>query len=82
VDKTETDSVVLIEDGKVYTHSTAALRIAGRFSGAWSYFKHLTIVPSIYPRRFLQTFRQISLQNVRQTGSVYAADAGSSRATN
>src|SRR4028118_1256100 len=46
VDKTVTDSVVLIEDGKVYTHSTAALRIAGRLNGAWSWFRHLSIVPS------------------------------------
>ncbi len=36
VDKTVTDSVVLIEDGKVYTRTTAALRIARRLSGYWS----------------------------------------------
>ncbi len=38
IDKVETDSVVLIEEGKVYTRTTAALRIARRLSGAWSWF--------------------------------------------
>jgi predicted DCC family thiol-disulfide oxidoreductase YuxK len=45
VDKSVTDSVVLIEDDKVYTHSTAALRVARKLSGAWSWFYGLTIVP-------------------------------------
>ncbi|MFD1873351.1 thiol-disulfide oxidoreductase DCC family protein [Hymenobacter bucti] len=29
------DSVVLVEGGHVYTHSTAVLRIAGRLGGIW-----------------------------------------------
>ncbi len=29
------DSVVLVEDGRVYTHSTAVLRIAGHLGGRW-----------------------------------------------
>ena len=29
------DSVVLLEDGRLYSHSTAVLRIAGRLSGVW-----------------------------------------------
>jgi predicted DCC family thiol-disulfide oxidoreductase YuxK len=45
VDKAETDSVVLIEDGKVYTHSTAALRVARKLSGGWRWFYHLIYVP-------------------------------------
>ena len=56
VDKTVTDSVVLIEDGKVYTHSTAALRIAGRLQGAWSLFSHLKIVPSFIRDGFYKLF--------------------------
>ena len=32
----ETDSVILVEDGKAYTHSDAALRIARRLDGIWS----------------------------------------------
>ena len=56
VDKIETDSVVLIEDGKVYTHTTAALRIARKLSGYWSYFYHLTIVPSFIRDVFYKLF--------------------------
>ena len=40
------DSVVLIEDGKAYTHSTAALRIARRLSGAWSWAYVFIVVPA------------------------------------
>jgi predicted DCC family thiol-disulfide oxidoreductase YuxK len=39
------DSVILIEDGKAYTHSTGALRIARRLTGLWSMFYALIIVP-------------------------------------
>ena len=45
VDKVETDSVVLIEDGKVYTHSTAALRVASKLDGAWRWFYYFIFVP-------------------------------------
>ena len=45
VDRIETDSVVLIENGQVYTHSTAALRIARKLSGAWRWFYYLVHVP-------------------------------------
>ncbi|MDQ3635312.1 MAG: thiol-disulfide oxidoreductase DCC family protein [Acidobacteriota bacterium] len=41
----ETDSVILIEDGKAYTHSTAALRIARNLDGIWSVFYILLLVP-------------------------------------
>jgi predicted DCC family thiol-disulfide oxidoreductase YuxK len=39
------DSVILVEDGKAYTHSTAALRIARRLGGVWSMFYGLIVVP-------------------------------------
>ncbi|HEY8562672.1 MAG TPA: thiol-disulfide oxidoreductase DCC family protein [Pyrinomonadaceae bacterium] len=45
IDKIETDSVVLVEDGAVYTHSTAALRVARRLDGAWKWLYHLIYVP-------------------------------------
>ncbi len=45
IDKINTDSVVLIEDGKVYTYSTAALRVARRLDGFWSYFYAFIVVP-------------------------------------
>ena len=43
----EPDSVVLIEDGRVYERSTAALRIARRLSGAWPLFYAFLIVPRL-----------------------------------
>ena len=45
IDKNVTDSVILIEDGKVYTHSTAALRVARKLSGAWKLLYGFWIVP-------------------------------------
>jgi predicted DCC family thiol-disulfide oxidoreductase YuxK len=38
-------SVVLIENGKAYIRSTAALRIARRLNGAWPLFYGLIIIP-------------------------------------
>lgn len=45
IDKAETDSVILIENETAYTHSTAALRIARKLDGAWSWFYALIVVP-------------------------------------
>jgi predicted DCC family thiol-disulfide oxidoreductase YuxK len=45
IDKTVTDSVVLIEDGKAFTHSTAALRVARKLDGAWRWLYYLIFVP-------------------------------------
>lgn len=45
IDKTVVDSVVLIEDGAAYTHSTAALRVARKLSGAWRWFYNFRFVP-------------------------------------
>ena len=47
IDRIETDSVVLIEDGKAYTHSTAALRVARRLDGAWKLLSYLNFVPRV-----------------------------------
>ncbi|HEY0461843.1 MAG TPA: thiol-disulfide oxidoreductase DCC family protein [Pyrinomonadaceae bacterium] len=47
IDKTVTDSVVLIEDGKAYTHSTAALRVARHLDGGWKWFYALVYVPRV-----------------------------------
>ncbi len=43
--KGDPDSVVLVEDGKVYTHSTAGLRIARRLRWPWSWSIVFWIVP-------------------------------------
>lgn len=45
IDKTQTDSVVLIENEKAYTHSTAALKVARKLDGAWSSFYAFIIIP-------------------------------------
>lgn len=56
INKIETDSVVLIEDGKVYTYSTAALKIARKLSGAWSWFYGFIVVPSFVRDVFYKLF--------------------------
>lgn len=40
------ESIVLIEDGRAYQSSTAALRIARRLPGAWKLAYALIVVPS------------------------------------
>ena len=39
------DSVILVEDGKAYAHSTAALRIARHLDGPWPWAYALIVVP-------------------------------------
>src|SRR3954447_3909479 len=39
------DSVILVEDGKAYTHSTAALKILKRLGSPWSWMYAFVIVP-------------------------------------
>ncbi len=56
VDKEDTDSVVVIEDEKAYTHSSGALRIAGKLDGIWSWIYALKIVPRPIRDFFYRTF--------------------------
>ncbi|HEY0047979.1 MAG TPA: thiol-disulfide oxidoreductase DCC family protein [Pyrinomonadaceae bacterium] len=56
IDKIETDSVVLIEDGKVYTHSTAALRVARKLDGAWKFTYGFVVVPRFVRNFFYRLF--------------------------
>ena len=56
IDRTDTDSVVLIEDGRAYIRTTAALRIARRLSGAWRFFYGFIIVPSFVRDVFYKLF--------------------------
>ena len=44
-DRASLDSVILVEDGRVYIESDAALRIARKLGGAWSLFAGFSIVP-------------------------------------
>lgn len=41
----DTDSILLLENGKVYAHSTAALRIARKLSAPWSWLYAGIILP-------------------------------------
>ncbi|HLA96702.1 MAG TPA: thiol-disulfide oxidoreductase DCC family protein [Pyrinomonadaceae bacterium] len=45
VDKIAADSVVVVEDDKVYLHSSAALRIARKLDGIWSWAYAFVIIP-------------------------------------
>ena len=45
IDRIETDSVILVENGKAFTHSDAALRIARRLDGIWSWVYAFRVVP-------------------------------------
>ena len=40
------DSLILVEEGKAFTHSTGALRIARRLSAPWSWLYVFIVVPS------------------------------------
>ena len=45
-DHSALDTIILIEDGKVYTHSTAVLKIAKKLSGWYPIFYDFIVVPS------------------------------------
>lgn len=45
IDPDATDSVILIEDGKAYAHSSAALRIARKLDSLWPALYAFVIVP-------------------------------------
>ncbi len=56
IDSVETDSVILIENGKAYTHSTAALRIAKNLGGIWSLGYFFIIMPKFIRDFFYKLF--------------------------
>jgi predicted DCC family thiol-disulfide oxidoreductase YuxK len=43
--RTDLDTLILIEDGKVFTHSTAVLKIYQHLSGGWSILYDFIVVP-------------------------------------
>jgi predicted DCC family thiol-disulfide oxidoreductase YuxK len=45
IDTFETDSVILVEDGKAFTHSDAALGIAKHLDGIWSWARVFKVIP-------------------------------------
>ncbi len=56
IDKTDTDSVILIENEQAFTHSTAALKVAQKLDGFWSWFYAFIIVPKPLRDFFYKTF--------------------------
>ncbi len=56
IDKTQTDSVVLIENGKAFVRTTAALRIARKLRGAWRLFYGFIVVPEFMRDFFYKLF--------------------------
>jgi len=53
------DSIVLIDDGRAYTHSTAALRIARALGGIWS----LGYAGIVFPRSVRDWFYKLFAAN-------------------
>jgi predicted DCC family thiol-disulfide oxidoreductase YuxK len=43
--QTDLDTLIMIEDGKVFTHSTAGLKIYQHLSGWWSILYDFIVVP-------------------------------------
>lgn len=56
IDKIDTDSVIVVENEKAYTHSSAALRIAKNLDGAWSALYVFVIVPKPIRDLFYKLF--------------------------
>lgn len=50
------DSIVLIEDGRAFTHSTAAIRIAKRLGGVLSLAAILLVIPAAARDSFYNMF--------------------------
>ncbi len=55
----EVDSLILIENGKAYAKSTAALRIAKKLDGLW----HLLFILTLIPRRLRDRVYDYVAQN-------------------
>jgi predicted DCC family thiol-disulfide oxidoreductase YuxK len=62
VDKANIDSLVLIEDGKVYIYSTGALRIARKLNGLWSAFYGFIIVPDVIRDFVYKQFAKVRIR--------------------
>lgn len=52
----DVDSIVLIEDGRAFTHSTAALRIVRHLGGMWPALYAFVIIPRPIRDFFYQLF--------------------------
>lgn len=45
INSADTDSVIVVENDRAYTHSSGALRIAKRLDGIWSWAYAFVVVP-------------------------------------
>ena len=57
-EKSNLSTVILIENGRVYTHSDVALRVATRLGGAWSFFSVFSIIPRSFRDRIYNWIAQ------------------------
>ena len=65
IDTSETDSIILVENGSTHKYSDAALRIAKRLDGIWSWAYSFIVIPR--PIRDL-TYRLIAKNRYRIFG--------------
>ena len=56
IDRGETDSVILVENEKIYTYSTAALRIAKRLNRLWLLAYAFIVIPKPLRDLFYKIF--------------------------
>ncbi len=56
IDTSKTDSLIVVEDDKVHTYSSAALRIARKLDGLWSIAYAFIVVPKPIRDVFYQLF--------------------------
>jgi predicted DCC family thiol-disulfide oxidoreductase YuxK len=56
LDKPGIDSVILVENGRAYTHSTAALKIAEKLGGIYAWASIFMYVPRVVRDMFYKLF--------------------------
>lgn len=56
IDTSKTDSVIVVENDRAYTHSSAAMRIAKQLDGIWSWAYAFVIVPKPIRDLFYRLF--------------------------
>lgn len=64
---TDVDSVILIENGRAYTESTAALKVCRQLDGAWKLFYGLLIIPPFIRNYFYRLFAKKRIRLFGQT---------------
>ena len=74
------ESVVLVEGGKTYRKSTAALRIARQLDGLWPALWVLLVIPPVPARRGVRLDRAAALPHVRQARRVLGPQRRARRA--